>query len=67
MQQGICPVCHQPLENGKDLHIHHVIPKKSEGKDDLANLWLVGAAGNTGEPARGAEVLSGGVGHRSDV
>jgi RNA-directed DNA polymerase len=40
-QQGICPVCHQHLENGEDLHIHHVVPKKSGGKDDLANLWLV--------------------------
>jgi RNA-directed DNA polymerase len=40
-QQGICPVCHQHLENGEDLHIHHVVPKKSGGKEDLANLWLV--------------------------
>lgn len=40
-QQGVCPVCHQHLENGEDLHIHHVVPKKSGGKDDLANLWLV--------------------------
>jgi RNA-directed DNA polymerase len=40
-QQGICPVCHQHLENGEALHIHHVIPKKSGGKDDLANLRLV--------------------------
>ena len=40
-QQGICPVCHQHLENGEDLHIHHVVPKKSGGKDDLANLWLI--------------------------
>jgi RNA-directed DNA polymerase len=40
-QEGICPVCHQHLENGEKLHIHHVVPKKSGGKDDLANLWLV--------------------------
>jgi RNA-directed DNA polymerase len=40
-QQGICPVCHQHLENGEALHMHHVVPKKSGGKDDLANLWLV--------------------------
>ena len=40
-QQGICPVCHQHLENGEELHIHHVVPKKSGGKDDLANLRLV--------------------------
>jgi RNA-directed DNA polymerase len=40
-QQGICPVCHQHLENGEDLHIHHGGPKKSGGTEDLANLWLV--------------------------
>jgi RNA-directed DNA polymerase len=40
-QQGICPVCHQHLENGEELHMHHVVPKKSGGKDDLANLRLV--------------------------
>ena len=40
-QQGICPGCHQHLENGEELHIHHVVPKESGGTDDLANLWLV--------------------------
>jgi RNA-directed DNA polymerase len=40
-QQGWCPVCHQGLENGEDLHIHHVIPKKHGGTDDVANLRLV--------------------------
>jgi RNA-directed DNA polymerase len=40
-QKGFCPVCHQHLENGEGLHVHHVIPQKSGGKDDLANLWLV--------------------------
>jgi RNA-directed DNA polymerase len=40
-QHGLCPVCNQHLENGEELHIHHGVPKKSGGKDDLANLWLV--------------------------
>ena len=40
-QQGLCPVCHQHLENGEGLHIHHVVPKKHGGTDDLANLRLV--------------------------
>jgi RNA-directed DNA polymerase len=40
-QQGLCPVCHQILENGEDLHVHHVVPKKDRGTDDLANLRLV--------------------------
>jgi len=40
-QQGLCPVCHQALENGEDLHVHHMVPKKHGGTDDLANLRLV--------------------------
>ena len=40
-QQGVCPVCHQPLENGEGLHMHHVMPKKNGGQDELANLRLV--------------------------
>jgi RNA-directed DNA polymerase len=42
-QQGRCPVCHQLLENGEDLHVHHVLPKQHGGTDDLANLRLVHA------------------------
>jgi RNA-directed DNA polymerase len=40
-QQGLCPVCHQGLENGEALHVHHVLPKKHGGTDELANLRLV--------------------------
>jgi RNA-directed DNA polymerase len=40
-QQGVCPVCHQALENSEELHRHHVVPKKHGGQDDLANLRLV--------------------------
>jgi RNA-directed DNA polymerase len=42
-QQGCCPVCLQVLENGEDLHVHHVFPKKHGGTDDLATLCLVHA------------------------
>jgi RNA-directed DNA polymerase len=42
-QQGCCPVCHQRLENGEDLPVHHVLPKPHGGTDDLANLRLVHA------------------------
>jgi RNA-directed DNA polymerase len=45
-QQGCCPVCHQLLENGEDLHVHHVLPKNHGGTDDLANLRLVQANGH---------------------
>jgi RNA-directed DNA polymerase len=40
-QAGICPVCHQHLENGEELHAHHVIPKKLGGTDALDNLRLL--------------------------
>jgi hypothetical protein len=40
-QQGLCPVCHQHLENGEGLHIHYVVPKQRGGTEALANLWLV--------------------------
>ncbi len=40
-QHGLCPVCHQPLANGEELHVHHEIPKHGGGTDDLANLRLL--------------------------
>ena len=40
-QRGLCPVCLQPLENGEETHLHHVVPKKRGGMDDLLNLRLV--------------------------
>jgi RNA-directed DNA polymerase len=42
-QQGRCPICHQRLENGEELHVHHVLPKHHGGTEDLANLRLVHA------------------------
>jgi 5-methylcytosine-specific restriction endonuclease McrA len=40
-QQGLCPVCHQALDNHEDLHVPHVVPKKHGGTDELAHLRLV--------------------------
>jgi RNA-directed DNA polymerase len=40
-QEGVCPICRQHLENGEETHIHHVVPKKHGGTDDLVNLRLV--------------------------
>src|SRR5512143_2800541 len=40
-QQGHCPVCHQHLENGEELHVHHVVPKKHGGMDEPGNLRLL--------------------------
>ena len=42
-QNGLCPVCHQHLESGEETHIHHVIPKRHGGTDNLVNLRLVHA------------------------
>jgi hypothetical protein len=40
-QHGLCPGCHQALDNGEELHVHHVRPKHHGGTEDLANLQLV--------------------------
>jgi RNA-directed DNA polymerase len=40
-QHGRCPNCHQALDNGEDVHVHHVRPKHHGGTDDPANLRLV--------------------------
>ena len=40
-QHGRCPVCHQALDNGEEVHVHHVRPKRHGGTDDLTNLRLV--------------------------
>lgn len=42
-QQGRGPICHQRLENGEELHVHPMRPKKHGGTDDLATLRLVHA------------------------
>jgi RNA-directed DNA polymerase len=40
-QHGCCPVCHQALDNGEEVHVHHVRPKQHGGTEDLTNLRLV--------------------------
>ena len=46
IQKGKCPICNQPLLNleetgQEELHVHHVIPRKSGGTNQLNNLRLV--------------------------
>lgn len=43
-QKGSCPSCHNGLENGEALHIHHIKAKKDGGGDELSNLCLLHAA-----------------------
>ena len=40
-QDGQCPICHDSLHNGEELHIHHVTPKSKGGEDAMSNLALV--------------------------
>ena len=41
MQKGICPVCDSPLQDNFPLEIHHVIPKRANGNDQINNLKLL--------------------------
>jgi RNA-directed DNA polymerase len=41
LQQDLCPICHQPLDNGGALHVHHVVPKQHGGTEDLTHFRLV--------------------------
>ncbi len=40
-QKGICPVCKAHLENGEEIHKHHLIPRASGGSNADTNLRLV--------------------------
>ncbi len=40
-QEGKCPACHEWLDNGEELHTHHIIPRAKGGQNDLGNLTLV--------------------------
>jgi RNA-directed DNA polymerase len=40
-QRWRCPGCGQPLFDGQEVHLHHLIPVKAGGSDDRQNLqWL---------------------------
>ncbi len=39
-QNETCPVCGQPLFNGEELHLHHIVPRTLGGDDRLTNLIL---------------------------
>jgi RNA-directed DNA polymerase len=40
-QEFLCPVCHDSLFNGEEVHKHHVRPRSQGGKDSYSNLRLV--------------------------
>jgi RNA-directed DNA polymerase len=43
-QNWICPICGEPLINGEELEVHHIIPVAQGGLDDLENLQHLHAA-----------------------
>jgi RNA-directed DNA polymerase len=40
-QNGICPICEQPLLNGEILEVHHRKPRSRGGDDRLRNLVML--------------------------
>jgi len=40
-QNGTCPVCQTQLDNGEELHTHHLKQKSKGGKDNVNNLVLL--------------------------
>ena len=43
VQDGLCPVCEQPISMETQWHLHHVTPKRLGGSDKLGNLVLLHA------------------------
>lgn len=40
-QKGLCTQCRTPLLNGEELHVHHLYPKGTSGRDEWKNLRLL--------------------------
>ena len=40
-QRGKCLNCLDSLDNGEELHIHHIIPRARGGTDNMSNLMLL--------------------------
>ncbi len=40
-QEGKCPVCMDNIDNGESIHLHHKLPKKLGGSDQIDNLSLL--------------------------
>jgi len=37
----LCPVCDLPLASNENTEVHHIIPKKMGGGDELSNLIVL--------------------------
>lgn len=40
-QQGLCPICNDKLDNGEPIHIHHKLPRRDGGNDNIDNLAML--------------------------
>jgi RNA-directed DNA polymerase len=40
-QYMICPICMEGLDNGENVHKHHIIPRKYKGPDSFSNLLVL--------------------------
>ena len=40
-QQGVCPVCKAPIDNGEEIHLHHKQARSEGGENRLDNLWML--------------------------
>ena len=38
IQEGICPICGLPIEEEESWNLHHIVPKKDGGSDEISNL-----------------------------
>jgi RNA-directed DNA polymerase len=41
IQNGLCPHCGGELDNGEELHVHHIVPRSQGGKDHIWNYQLL--------------------------
>jgi RNA-directed DNA polymerase len=43
-QEGICPICKTELDNGEEVHVHHIQAKKDGGSNRVENLCILHAS-----------------------
>ena len=43
-QKGICPICGEPIEYDEDFDLHHILPVKDGGTNEIKNLVFLHSA-----------------------
>ena len=67
VQDGLCPVCEQPITMETRWHLHHVTPKRLGGSDKLGNLMLMHANCHRKVHSQGASEWVAGDSREGDV